>query len=220
MSNIIMDDMNNTRDDISNLIVLSQQACRLAIKLIHDDPDSAEIVDKIKKMERKGDKEKVRITEDLSDIVGKLFLAGLLKRAVVCDSVVVHEGEAMLDLLDSLAENWMRIKDANPSVITDEIVVLLDSMLQNCIVMIEKTVEALRGKEMDSHTLAFIVEVDKNINQANTKAHEVVLSMADKDKSSIIRLIRIVKSLENLGDKIKSVASYLLFIRTGEFVKV
>jgi phosphate uptake regulator len=219
MAKIIMDEMKRTRDSLRTMLTGAQEACRLTIRLVHGEEEAEPLVTRILKLEETADNEMVRITEELTEIVGKLFLAGLLKRAVVCDSVVAHDTEAMLDLLQSVTENWMRMLEQDPGAITDEIRILLDSMLQNCIVMLEKAIDILDGRDISEHTLKFIMEVDGNINQANLRAHETLL--LDKgEKRTVIRMIRIVKSIENLGDKIKSVASYLLFIRTGEFIKV
>ena len=85
--------------------------------------------------------------------------------------------------------------------------------------MLEKTVDILDGEDVNGHALSFIQEIDQNINSANYTAHENLLSQSG-DRRKIIRLIRIVKHIENLGDKIKSVASYLLYIRTGEFIEI
>jgi len=163
--------------------------------------------------------ETIRIIEHLSNIVGKLFLAGVLKRAVVCDAVVVHELESMLDIMQHVAVNWLKLVESDPESIYDETKILLDSMLQNCVVMLEKTVDILDGEDVNGHALSFIQEIDQNINSANYTAHENLLSQSG-DRRKIIRLIRIVKHIENLGDKIKSVASYLLYIRTGEFIEI
>ncbi len=219
MAKIIMDEMKRTRDALRSLLSQTQEACRLTIRLINGEEEPQGLVDQILGLEENADKEMVRITEDLTEIVGKLFLAGLLKRAVVCDSVVAHEAEAMLDLCQSVSENWMKILEFDPNAVSDEVRLLLDSMLQNCIVMLEKAIDILDGRDISEHTLKFILELDGNVNQANVKAHESLL-LEKFDKRSIIRMIRIVKSIENLGDKIKSTASYLLFIRTGEFIKV
>ena len=161
----------------------------------------------------------VRLTEELSETVGKLFLAGLLKRAVVCDAVVAYEAEAMLDLMQHVGENWIKMTESDPKSISEEVKILMDSMLQNCIVMLEKAIDILDGKDISQHTLTFIQELDRNINQANITAHEVLLSQKG-EKRSIIRLLRITKHIENLGDKIKSVATYVLYIRTGNFIPV
>ncbi|MBF0170393.1 MAG: hypothetical protein HQK87_04785 [Nitrospinae bacterium] len=219
MAKIIMDEMKRTRDSLRSLLSHTQEACRLTIRLINGGEEPHGLVEQILKLEENSDQEMVRITENLSEIVGKLFLAGLLKRAVVCDSVVAHEAEAMLDLCQSVAENWMRILEHDPQAVTHEVRILLDSMLQNCIVMLEKAIDILDGRDISEHTLKFILELEGNVNQANIKAHESLL-LEKFDKRSIIRMIRIVKAIENLGDKIKSTSSYLLFIRTGEFIKV
>lgn len=219
MTKIIMDEMKKTRGALRAMLMEVQEACRLSIRVIHGGEESDALVDKILELEDNADKEMVRITEELSEIVGKLFLAGLLKRAVVCDAVVAHETEAMLDLLQHVGVNWQKIMDTDTAVSMDEVKILLDSMLQNCIVMLEKAIDILDGKDISDHTLKFIEELDRNINQANITAHETLLSQRD-DKRTIIRLLRVVKHIENLGDKIKAVASYLLYIRTGEFIKV
>lgn len=220
MAKIVMDELNRTRDAIREMLRQAQEGCRLSIELIGAGANADEIAEQIAQMERKADKEKLRITEELSETVGKLFLAGLLKRAVVCDSVVAYEAESMLDLIDALAQNWRKVQQVDPRVARDDIRVLLDSMLQNCIVMLEKTINILDGVDISSRTLEFIMELDRNINHANTKAHEALLTLKKHDRSALIRMLRIVKSIENLGDKIKSIASYILFIRTGDFVKV
>lgn len=218
MSKIIMDEMKKTRNALRELLGGVQEACRLTIRIVHGAEDAAPLLDRILRLEDNADKEMVRITEELSDIVGKLFLAGLLKRAVVCDAVVAHDAEAMLDLMQHVGENWMKIAQSDPKAITEEAKILIDSMLQNCIVMLEKAIDILEGRDISEHTLSFILEVDRNINQANIKAHETLLA-EKSDRRTIIRMLRVVKAIENLGDKIKSVASYLLYIRTGEFIK-
>jgi len=214
-----MDEMKKTRGALRSMLNEVQEACRLTIRIVNGEGDSAALLERVLKLEEKSDKEMVRITEELSEIVGKLFLAGLLKRAVVCDAVVANDTEAMLDILQHAGENWQKIMDSDSKSVTDEVRILLDSMLQNCIVMLEKAIDILDGKDISNHTLKFIEELDRNINQANITAHEALLS-DQNDKRTIIRLIRVVKHIENLGDKIKSVASYLLYIRTGEFIKV
>lgn len=219
MTKIIMDEMKKTRGALRSMLNEVQEACRLTIRIVNGEGDSAALLERVLKLEEKSDKEMVRITEELSEIVGKLFLAGLLKRAVVCDAVVANDTEAMLDILQHAGENWQKIMDSDSKSVTDEVRILLDSMLQNCIVMLEKAIDILDGKDISNHTLKFIEELDRNINQANITAHEALLS-DQNDKRTIIRLIRVVKHIENLGDKIKSVASYLLYIRTGEFIKV
>jgi len=214
-----MDEMEKTRTALRGLLTQVQEACRLSIRLVGGEEESQPLLDRILKLEDQADAELVRLTESLSDIVGKLFLAGLLKRAVVCDAVVIHEAEAMLDLLQHVGENWVKVKDSNPEAITDEVRILIDSMLQNCIVMLEKAIDILDGKDISEHNLNFIRELDQNINHANISAHETLLSQQG-DKRTLIRMLRIAKHIENLGDKIKSVAMYLLYIRTGDFLEV
>lgn len=219
MTKIIMDEMKKTQGALRAMLNEAQEACRLAIRLINGKEDSEALLQKILMLEDNADKEMVRITEELSEIVGKLFLAGLLKRAVVCDAVVANDAEAMLDMLQHVAENWRKVMESDSQSVTDEIRILIDSMLQNCIVMLEKTIDILDGKDISDHTLKFIQELDRNINQANITAHEALLTETG-NKRTIIRMLRVVKHIENLGDKIKSVASYILYIRTGEFIKV
>lgn len=219
MAKIILDEMKNTRDALRGMLVSVQEACRMCIRIVNGGEDTGPLLDRVLKLEDQGDSDMVRITEELSEIVGKLFLAGLLKRAVVCDAVVAHDTEAMLDMLQHVAENWTKVTDSDPDMVTDEVKILVDSMLQNCIVMIEKAIDILDGKDISEHNLAFIKELDENINQANITAHETLLT-AQGDKRAIIRMLRIVKHVENLGDKIKSVSMYLLYIRTGDFIEV
>ncbi|VAX23520.1 hypothetical protein MNBD_NITROSPINAE04-2273 [hydrothermal vent metagenome] len=219
MTKIIMDEMKKTRDALKAMLKEAQESCRLTIKLIHGEEDTKVLLDRILELEENADNEMVRITEELSEIVGKLFLAGLLKRAVVCDAVVANDAEEMFDIMQHVAENWVRVMESDSRGLTEEIKAILESMLQNCIVMLEKAIDILDGKDISQHTLNFIQEVDGNINQANISAHNILLSMKG-DKKTIIRIIRIVKHIENLGDKIKTVSSYLLYIRTGDFIKV
>jgi len=214
-----MDEMKETRDALRAMLVDVQETCRLAIRIVGGDEEIAPLVEKIRQLEDNADDEMIRITEALTEIVGKLYLAGLLKRAVVCDAVVAHEAEAMFDLLQHVGENWQRIMESEPATASDEARILIDSMLQNCIVMLEKCMDILDGKDMTEHTLKFIWDLDEKINQANDRAHEVVL-LSKANHSVVARMIRIIKAIENLGDKIKSLAIYILYIRTGEFTKV
>jgi len=219
VTKIILDELNKTKSDLRTLLVDAQEACRLCLHIIGGEGDSNKMVEKVLSLEANSDMETIRIIEHLSNIVGKLFLAGVLKRAVVCDAVVVHELESMLDIMQHVAVNWLKLVESDPESIYDETKILLDSMLQNCVVMLEKTVDILDGEDVNGHALSFIQEIDQNINSANYTAHENLLSQSG-DRRKIIRLIRIVKHIENLGDKIKSVASYLLYIRTGEFIEI
>jgi len=219
MTKIIMDEMKKTRDALRVMLNEAQESCRLTIKLIHGEEDTKVLLNRILELEEKADNEMIRITEELSEIVGKLFLAGLLKRAVVCDAVIANDTEEMFDIMQHVGENWVKVMESDSRGLTEEIKAILESMLQNCIVMLEKAIDILDGKDISQHTLNFIQEVDGNINQANISAHNILLSMKG-DKKAIIRIIRIVKHIENLGDKIKTVSSYLLYIRTGDFIKV
>ncbi|VAX20589.1 hypothetical protein MNBD_NITROSPINAE01-1879 [hydrothermal vent metagenome] len=219
MTKIIMDEMKKTRDGLRAMLNDAQESCRLCIKLIHGEGDARDLHDRILELEEDADSEMVRITEELSEIVGKLFLAGMLKRAVVCDAVVASDTEEMFDIMQHVAENWLRVLESDSHELPEEIKALLESMLQNCIVMLEKAIDILDGKDISQHTLSFIQELDGNINHANISAHNILLSEKG-DKRAIMRMIRIVKHIENLGDKIKTVASYLLYIRTGDFIKV
>ncbi len=219
MTKIIMDEMKKTRDGLRAMLNDAQESCRLCIKLIHGEGDAKDLHDRILELEDEADSEMIRITEELSEIVGKLFLAGMLKRAVVCDAVVANDTEEMFDIMQHVAENWLRLLESDSHELPEEIKALLESMLQNCIVMLEKAIDILDGKDISQHTLSFIQELDGNINHANISAHNILLSEKG-DKRAIMRMIRIVKHIENLGDKIKTVASYLLYIRTGDFIKV
>ena len=219
MTKIIMDEMKRTREALRALLLKVQEGCRLMIRLAGGEEDMAPLLARVSELEEESDGEMTRITGELADIVGKLYLAGLLKRAVVCDAVVAHGAEAMLDTLQSVAATWRELMDSEPGAVTHETRLLLDSMLQNCVVMIEKTVDILDGKDSSETALAFIRELDRNVNQANLTAHEALLGQKG-DRRSILRLIRVFKNVEVLGDKIKSAAMYLLFIRTGEFIKV
>lgn len=220
MGKVIMDEMKKTMNALRGMLNEVQEGCRITIRLVNRDEEVAPLLNRILEMEDSSDIEMVRITEELTEIVGKLYLAGLLKRAVVCDAVVAHEAEAMFDILQHVAENWVKVIESDiDTALVEEIKPLVDSMMQNCIVMLEKAIDILDGKDVSEHSLTFIQELDRNINAANIKAHENLLT-ATGDRRATIRMIRIVKHLENLGDKIKSVAGYLMYIRTGEFIQL